>query len=93
MVLGSFQGLKCEEASTLSREFFIPCAKPAQSLIWHERDRKAYMMCHPCASHNVVNRGARLVVDATQGGMLTEEVATKEKWKNWSVGGLYGSKT
>jgi len=87
MVLGNFQGLRCEEASNLSREFFIPCSKPVDAAVWHDRDRRLYMMCFGCASHNVVNRGGRLVVDATKDGRLTEEVARLEKWKNWATGG------
>lgn len=62
-------GLKCQEASALSRQTYVLCAKPAVAVIWHEKDNRAYPMCHPCAWHNVRNRGGRLL-------MSTEEVGT-----------------
>jgi hypothetical protein len=88
MVMGNFQGMRCEEASTLSTHMFIPCSRPVCALIWHERDRRAYMMCEGCASHNIQNRGGRLVIDASKNCWLTESVASKQKWKNWT--GPYG---
>lgn len=50
----------CEEASTLSRERYIPCLAPAVALV-DNRDRRAYFMCGSCALHNIENRGARLM--------------------------------
>lgn len=56
-------GLACEEASTLSRETFIPCGAPAAAVVWHRRDGKhTYLMCAACAWHNVRNRGGRLLM-------------------------------
>jgi hypothetical protein len=47
----------CEEASPLSRAYKIDCGAPANAIIWHNKDQRAYVMCPPCASHNVANRG------------------------------------
>jgi hypothetical protein len=55
---------ECEEASTMSRETFIPCGAPATRFILSERGKKVYAMCPPCASHNVRNRGAEDVGEA-----------------------------
>lgn len=55
------RGRPCEEASTLSRETFIACGKPASFLVFHSGDGRAYRMCYGCASHNVKNRGGVLV--------------------------------
>jgi hypothetical protein len=49
--------LTCQEASQFSRETYIPCGASATSIIWHNKDRKAYAMCDMCADHNVKNRG------------------------------------
>lgn len=81
--LGSFEGMLCEEASILSREKFIPCCRPVVALVWHERDKRAYMMCLACAGHNVENRGGRLLVDGTRGGDLLREVARGKDYKRW----------
>ena len=56
------QGLACQEASILSRETFIPCGAPGAAVVWLERDKRAYVMCAPCAWHNVKNRGGRLLM-------------------------------
>jgi len=50
---------RCEEASPLSHETYIPCNAPATCRIWSERDQRAYRMCEPCADHSVRNRGMR----------------------------------
>ena len=52
----------CIEASPMSRNFFIPCGRPAAAIVWHNRDGKAYPMCDMCADHNVTNRGGILLV-------------------------------
>ena len=49
----------CEEASPLSRAFFIPCGRPASRRVHHDRDNKTYSMCAGCADHNIRNRGAK----------------------------------
>ena len=57
------EGLRCEEASMLSRGAYIPCGAPAAAVVWHRRDGKhTYLMCAPCAWHNVRNRGGRLLM-------------------------------
>jgi hypothetical protein len=53
--------LTCQDASPLSRGTFIPCGAPACVVIWHQRDRRAYLMCVQCADHNVRNRGGKLL--------------------------------
>ncbi len=55
--------LRCEEASILSRETYIPCGAPAAAIVWHAHDGKhIYLMCLACAWHNVRNRSARLLL-------------------------------
>lgn len=51
--------IPCQEASPLSKETFIPCGGtgPASKLVWHQKDRRAYVMCASCAAHNLRNRG------------------------------------
>jgi hypothetical protein len=56
----------CQEASTLSREKYIPCFAPAVAIVYSPRDRRPYWMCGNCANHNLSNRGALLVYSATQ---------------------------
>jgi len=56
---------RCEEASTLSREFYVPCNAPATLLV-KNRDPRPYRMCAACADHNVHNRGARVVRPLTE---------------------------
>jgi hypothetical protein len=55
-------GLACQEASILSRETYIPCGVLGAAVVWHGKDRRAYVMCAPCAWHNVRNRGGRLLM-------------------------------
>jgi hypothetical protein len=52
------EGAKCQEASILSHNFYIPCGAPAVAIVRHDKDRRSYYMCAPCADHNVRNRGA-----------------------------------
>ena len=59
-------GAKCEEASFLSKETYIPCARPAVAAVLHSKDNRYYFMCGACADHNVRNRGGVLV-----GGAIT----------------------
>jgi hypothetical protein len=51
---------KCQEASYLSRESYIPCGAPAVAIIVHGGERP-YYMCGPCANHNVRNRRGKVV--------------------------------
>ena len=79
----NFDGMKCEEASILSKTDYIPCGHQAVALVWHSRDRRVYLMCLGCASHNIQNRGGRLIVDATHQSDLLREVARTAKHKMW----------
>jgi hypothetical protein len=47
----------CEEASPMSRDFYIPCNQPAARLVYLKVDRATYRMCEACADHNIRNRG------------------------------------
>lgn len=51
----------CQEASPLSVNSYIPCAKPAVAIIYHRRDGRGYYMCDGCADHNIRNRDGLLV--------------------------------
>jgi len=35
----------CQEASIHSRETFLACGAPASAIVWHPRERRAYLMC------------------------------------------------
>jgi hypothetical protein len=52
---------KCQEASMLSRAYYIPCNAPAVAIVYHDKDQRGYYMCTPCTDHNVRNRGGRLI--------------------------------
>ena len=72
---------RCEEASTLSGEKYIPCNAPATVLVKHKgRTEGPYRMCPECASHNVHNRNAEIVRELTAEERVErvtgEEVAT-----------------
>jgi hypothetical protein len=48
----------CAEASTLSRDRYIPCNRPAKFVVgWTGRSEAPIRMCEMCADHNVKNRG------------------------------------
>lgn len=64
----NMEGMLCEEASIHSREKFIACGCRAAALVWHDRDQKAYAMCHACVGHNVRNRGGILLGVAREVG-------------------------
>lgn len=49
--------IPCQEASIHSRETFIACARPGAQFVFHEKDRRVYVMCEACAYHNLKNRG------------------------------------
>ncbi len=49
---------RCEEASPLSGEKYIPCNAPAERLMYSPQDKRTYRMCGPCADHNL-RRGMR----------------------------------
>lgn len=52
---------RCEEASPLSREKYIPCNAPATQVVDTGGLEGTYRMCDPCASHNINNRGMRYI--------------------------------
>ena len=58
----------CEEASFMSREFYIPCNRPATKVMYSERDDRNYRMCDMCADHNT-RRG---MVEVNPKGGLNE---------------------
>ena len=48
----------CEEASTMSGKFYIPCNRPAVAIVgWKGRSEAPIRMCDQCEFHNVKNRG------------------------------------
>jgi hypothetical protein len=57
---------KCQEASVLSVKEYIPCHAKATAIVFHEKDRRGYYMCDPCADHNIHNRGGKLVTKSLE---------------------------
>lgn len=52
----------CEEASSASFNFYIPCNLPAANVVgWKGRSDKPIRMCSMCTYHNVRNRGGYIV--------------------------------
>lgn len=51
----------CEEASSMSRNFYISCSAPSTMAVYHKKDDTTYRMCDACAYHNVRNRGGELL--------------------------------
>ena len=49
--------LRCQEASMFLITTKIDCGKPAEVIVWHNGDRRAWAMCLACADHNLRNRG------------------------------------
>lgn len=59
---------RCEEASVLSRDCYIPCNAPAVSVVgWKGRSETPIRMCESCAWHNVRNRGGYIVMAYIEG--------------------------
>lgn len=50
----------CQETYGMIGDNYLLCAKPAVAII-KSRDLNAYYMCLFCASHNIQNRGAKLI--------------------------------
>lgn len=48
---------RCEEASPLSHDVYIPCNAPAVRMVFSPSDNREYRMCEPCAWHNTMRRG------------------------------------
>jgi hypothetical protein len=57
------EGATCQEASMHSRGKYIACGVPAVTIVRHDKDRRSYYMCGPCADHNVRNRGGKYVIE------------------------------
>ena len=52
----------CEEADMASHNFYIPCNKPAVSIVgWKGRSDTPIRMCDMCTDHNVKNRNGYIV--------------------------------
>lgn len=63
---------RCEEASFLSRERYIPCNLPARFIV-KNRDVREYRMCAACTDHNVRNRGGKIVKEYHEARMTNQE--------------------
>ena len=61
------EGTRCQEASVMSRNRYIPCGAPATAIVHHDKDRRSYYMCAACTDHNVRNRGGKLVFQKSKG--------------------------
>lgn len=49
---------RCEEASILSGQYYIPCNGPAVAIVgWTGRGDTPIRMCEMCEWHNIKNRG------------------------------------
>jgi hypothetical protein len=56
-------GATCEEASSLSSQYYIPCGRPAEWIVhFPRRGNGPFAMCAMCADHNVLNRNAQYVM-------------------------------
>jgi hypothetical protein len=62
------EGAVCQEASPMSVSRYIPCGQPAVAII-DNGDGRPYYMCGPCASHNVLNRRAKVVAEKETNGI------------------------
>jgi hypothetical protein len=60
------RGARCQEASILSRENYIPCGARAVAIVYHHRDLRGYYMCLPCADHNCRNRDGVLIASTNR---------------------------
>jgi hypothetical protein len=56
-----FGGAKCAEANNPSAEKYVPCGKPAETVVLVVADGRAYMMCGPCADDSVQRRMGRII--------------------------------
>lgn len=77
----------CEEASSMSRDFYIPCNAPASKVLSCDRDGRDYRMCEPCAWHNL-RRGMVDVTNETKLARLIRHARrrTRAWWnRSWFV--------
>ncbi len=53
--------IPCQEvtgsAVTDEGDILLHCHRAGQTLVWHQKDRRAYVMCDQCSYHNIKNRG------------------------------------
>ena len=58
---------KCQEATAFGLVIngeIVPCGQPGAKVVFHQRDgRHVYVMCLPCADHNIKNRGGIELVE------------------------------
>ncbi len=58
---------KCQEANLLGIVINgepVPCGQPGAKVVFHQHDgRNVYVMCLPCADHNIRNRGGVELVE------------------------------
>ncbi|MHB1260308.1 MAG: hypothetical protein ACYC2H_01190 [Thermoplasmatota archaeon] len=71
-------GATCQEASPLSAGAYIPCGAPADFTVFHEKDKRAYHMCQPCAAHNTGNRGGVVTASTASLGISAAQAAATE---------------
>lgn len=61
---------KCQEANLMGiviNDEPVPCGKPGAKVVFHQNDgRHVYVMCLPCADHNIKNRGGIELVELQQ---------------------------
>lgn len=51
---------RCQEVPTMIGDRYVRCNEPATCVVYHSR-REIYWMCAACGSHNVHNRGGKLL--------------------------------
>jgi len=56
------KGQTCQEVQTETAKGYVYCGDPAVAIVRHDKDRRSYYMCGPCADHNVSNRGGKYIV-------------------------------
>ena len=60
----------CQEANLLGVVINgepVPCGQPGAKVVFHQHDgRNVYVMCLPCAHHNIRNRGGVELVEMRQ---------------------------
>jgi hypothetical protein len=74
----------CEEASLNSHSFYIPCNKPAVSVVgWKGRSDAPIRMCEFCTDHNVKNRNGYIIepyTGPTGAGQLWPKPSEANPW-------------
>lgn len=52
-----WDNLRCEEVAFAVGVKTFNCGRPAEVIVFHNGDRRAWAMCLMCADHNIRNRG------------------------------------